>query len=204
MDRFQHNKVHFKFYTGFESYEMFKVVLEYLKPAANSLIYWGSSSKVENTQSNTGKRGRSRLTTPEEEFFMTLTRLRCAFPIEDLGIRFNMSTSNISRILVTWIDFLHTRLRILPIWASKKTVIDTMPKCFKELYPATRIIIDCTEIFTEMPPTSYRSQSATFSSYKHHNTAKGLVGIAPSGAVTFVSDLYAVDQVTKKLLDIVE
>ena len=58
------------------------------------------------------------------------------------------------------------------------------------MYPTTRVIIDCTEIFTEMP-TSYRSQSATFSSYKHHNTAKGLVGIAPSGAVTFVSDLYA-------------
>ena len=65
-----------------------------------------------------------------------------------------------------------------------------MPKCFKDMYPTTRVIIDCTEIFTEMP-TSYRSQSATFSNYKHHNTAKGLVGIAPSGAVTFVSDLYA-------------
>ena len=38
---------------------------------------------------------------------------------------------------------------------------------------------------------SYRSQSATFSSYKHHNTAKGLVGISPNGAITFVSDLYA-------------
>jgi len=52
------------------------------------------------------------------------------------------------------------------------------------------VILDCTEIFIEMP-TSYRSQSVTFSSYKHHNTAKGLIGIAPSGAITFVSDLYA-------------
>ena len=65
-----------------------------------------------------------------------------------------------------------------------------MPKRFQELYPTTRVIIYCTEIFTEMP-SSYRSQSATFSSYKHHNTAKGPIGIAPSGAVTFVSDLYA-------------
>ena len=40
-------------------------------------------------------------------------------------------------------------------------------------------------------PTSYRSQSATFSSYKHHNIAKGLVRIPPNGAITFVSDLYA-------------
>ena len=38
--------------------------------------------------------------------------------------------------------------------------------------------------------SSYRTQSATFSSYKHQNTAKDLIGIAPNGAVTFVSELY--------------
>ena len=65
-----------------------------------------------------------------------------------------------------------------------------MPQCFKKMYPHTRIILDCTEMFIQMP-TSFRSQSATFSNYKHHNTAKGLIGIAPNGAVTFVSDLYA-------------
>ncbi|CAB3998544.1 Hypothetical predicted protein, partial [Paramuricea clavata] len=52
------------------------------------------------------------------------------------------------------------------------------------------LIIDCTEIFLETP-SSFRSQSATYSNYKHHNTAKGLVGISPSGAVSFVSELYA-------------
>ena len=51
----------------------------------------------------------------------------------------------------------------------------------------TRII--WTVLFIEMP--TYRSQSSTFLSYKHHNTAKGLVGIYPNGAITFVSDLYA-------------
>ena len=65
-----------------------------------------------------------------------------------------------------------------------------MPTAFKELYPTTRVIIDCSELFIETP-SSFRSQSATYSSYKHHNTAKGLVGISPSGAVTFVSDLYS-------------
>ena len=34
-------------------------------------------------------------------------------------------------------------------------------------------------------------QSLTYSSYKHHNTFKGLVGICPTGAVTFISELYA-------------
>ena len=65
-----------------------------------------------------------------------------------------------------------------------------MPKSFKETYPTTRVILDATEIFIEMP-SLLRSQSESYSNYKHHNTAKGLVGIAPSGAITFVSDLYA-------------
>ena len=61
-----------------------------------------------------------------------------------------------------------------------------MPACFKT---KTRVIIDCREIFKQMP-SSFRAQSQTYSQYKSHNTAKGLVGIPPSGLVTFVSRLY--------------
>ena len=39
VDRFKHNREHFKFYTGFESYAQFMRVLEYLKPAASRLTY---------------------------------------------------------------------------------------------------------------------------------------------------------------------
>jgi hypothetical protein len=47
-----------------------------------------------------------------------------------------------------------------------------MPQAFKDAYPNTRVFIDCTEIYIEMP-TLFRSQSATYSSYKNHNTGKG-------------------------------
>ena len=77
----------------------------------------------------------------------------------------------------------------MPIWASCEIVNQTMPACFKANYPATPIIIDCTELFIEMP-SSFRAQSQTYSSYKSHNTSKGLVGIAPSGIGTFISCLY--------------
>ena len=33
-------------------------------------------------------------------------------------------------------------------------------------------------------------QSSLYSSYKHHVTYKGLLGIAPSGAITFISQLF--------------
>jgi len=68
-------------------------------------------------------------------------------------------------------------------------VDDEMPACFKSHYPKTKVIIDCTEIFLQMP-SSFRAQSQTYSQYKTHNTAKGLVGISPNGVVTFISHLY--------------
>ena len=40
-------------------------------------------------------------------------------------------------------------------------------------------------------PASNWSQWATFSKYKHHNTAKASIGITPSGDVSFASDLNA-------------
>ena len=47
--------------------------------------------------------------------------------------------------------------------------------------------------------SSCRSRSATFSSYKHHNTAKGLLGISPNGYPGFVSSLYAGRTSDKKI-----
>ena len=38
-------------------------------------------------------------------------------------------------------------------------------------------------------PSSLANHSETYSSYKSHTTFKGLVGIAPSGQVTFISQL---------------
>lgn len=75
------------------------------------------------------------------------------------------------------------------IWPSKEVIQKTMPADFKEKFPSTRIIIDCTEVFCEMP-SSLLLNSELFSSYKNHVTLKGLVGISPCGAITFVSQLY--------------
>jgi hypothetical protein len=73
-----------------------------------------------------------------------------------------------------------------------------MPESFKNSYPHTRVIIDCTELFIETP-SQPRSQSATFSTYKNHNTGKGLIGISPRGDLTFVSELYAGNTSDKQL-----
>ena len=64
-----------------------------------------------------------------------------------------------------------------------------MPQAFKDLYPTTRVIIDCTELYVQTP-SSLLLQSQLYSSYKSNTTLKGLMGMAPHGAVSFVSSLY--------------
>ena len=48
---------------------------------------------------------------------------------------------------------------------------------------------DCTEVFIKRPK-SLSAQTATWSDYKHYNTFKFLVGIAPTGSISFLSSCY--------------
>ena len=100
-----------------------------------------------------------------------------------------MSCSTVSRIFATWINFLYLKFKEIPLWPPREVIQSTMPKVFRDKYPMTRVIIDATEIFVEKPSLP-DIQQMTFSSYKNDNTFKALVGISPSGAVIFVSDLY--------------
>ncbi|XP_065662822.1 uncharacterized protein LOC136085444 [Hydra vulgaris] len=102
---------------------------------------------------------------------------------------FKISKSTTSRYLITWTNFLYFSLGSVPIWPSREQVYKFMPESFKMTFPSTRCIIDCTELFCQKP-SSLRHQSSLFSSYKHHVTYKGLLGISPSGARTFISQLY--------------
>ena len=170
------------FYTGFPNYSCFKACYDYFGPAANDLKYWGGQYK------DTGH-GRSRTLSRLNEFFLVMVRLRLGLFERDLAKRFDVSTATVCRICRTWIRFMYLRFKELPLWPSRDLVNAYMPKCFQELYPTTRVIIDATEIFIETPALP-EFQQMTFSSYKNHNTYKALVGISPGGAITFVSKLY--------------
>ena len=120
---------------------------------------------------------------------MVLVRLKLGLFEQDLAYRFGISVSTVSRICITWISLLYVKLKELPLWPCRDMVQANMPQSFKKLYPSTRVIIDCTEIFVDVPSLPL-IQQMTFSSYKNHNTYKILIGISPGGAVTFVSKLF--------------
>ena len=90
-------------------------------------------------------------------------------------------------------------INTIRFWAFRKVHITSykitqkffsLHRHFKAKYPKTRVILDCTELKCQMP-ISLLLNSRLFSSYKNHTTVKGLVGIAPAGAITFPSQLYS-------------
>ena len=125
----------------------------------------------------------------EDQFLLTLMRLRLGWLQLELAYVFGVSEATVSRVFRKWIAFLYLRLGALPIWPSWEDVHASMPECFRTSYPDTFIIVDATELRTEVP-SSLALRSKLYSAYKSHTTVKGLVGIAPSGSFTFVSELY--------------
>ena len=125
----------------------------------------------------------------KNQLFLYLSWLKGGFSLNHVSWLFKIPKSTVSRYIITWSNFMYFSLGSIPIWPSRKVVNDTMPQSFKDTYPTTRCIIDCTELFCQRP-SSLSSQSHMYSHYKSHVTFKGLIGIAPSGAITFVSQLY--------------
>ena len=167
--------------------------LEWLFSSIFIICYWRSKTD-NNTESGYSesrlltKKGRATSLRPLDEFLIVMCRLRQGFPEDHLAQLFNVSASTVSRIFITWVNFMFFKFGEIKIWSSRK-LIDTMPKSFKGTYKSTRVIINCTEVRCQMP-SSLQLNWELFSAYKNHTTFKGLVGISPSGAVTFRSQLY--------------
>lgn len=82
--------------------------------------------------------------------------------------------------------------KVIPFvhWPDRENLIRTIPQCFKFSFGTkTTVIIDCFEIFIEKP-TNLLARAQTFSSYKHHNTIKVLIGITPQGTISYVSEAW--------------
>ena len=115
-------------------------------------------------------------------------QLKAGLFVQGLTNRFDISTSLLSRICITWINLLYVELKDIFPFPTQELVRKNMPQEFAQ-YATTRIILDCTELFIQRP-SAMLAQSETWSDYKHHNTWKWLVGVTPNGQVSFLSDLW--------------
>lgn len=138
--------------------------------------------------------------TPINQLLLTLYKLRINNAYRDIAVRFNCSIATVSNIFITWIHLLHEVIftKLMAKVPSRASNQACLPNCFTQ-FPNTRMIIDCTEITTEIP-SALNKQRQMYSSYKHRNTLKGLVGVAPNGVVTYISQLYPGSVSDKKIV----
>lgn len=123
-----------------------------------------------------------------DEFLLTCMKLKLGLLNCDLASRFDISLALTSNIFHTWLSAMFKTVGKYVYWASKQEIILSKPHRYRHL-PNLRAIIDCSEIFIETPKDPVL-QTSTWSDYKHHNTLKFLIAVAPNSAITFVSPAY--------------
>ena len=155
-------------YTGLRNFQVLKAVFSYVCPEQQS------TTKL----------------SPFQEFMLVLLKLRLNSSSQDLSYRFGVAESTVSRILLKWLTLLDSELQPLILWPDRQSLRKTMPDCFSASFgDKVAIIIDCFECFIERP-SSLLARASTWSQYKHHNTVKFLIGIAPQGVITYISDAW--------------
>ena len=154
------------FYTGLPAFDTLELVYNFISPHI-----------IRRTQS----------LSLFQEMVMVLIKLRLDVPFQDLAYRFGVSKSTVSRTFAHWMVIMDLRLSPLIRWPEREDLWRPMPQSFKYSFGnKTTVIIDCFEVFC-VKPSNLLARAQIFSSYKHHNTVKVLIGITPQGSVSFVS-----------------
>ncbi|GFW90736.1 uncharacterized protein TNCV_2417331 [Trichonephila clavipes] len=98
---------------------------------------------------------------PIDRYFLFLVKLRTGISNEFLAILFGISDSTVWRDFNFVTDVLYEKLKLQDVFPSK-----------------------------DQKPSSPMEQQMTFSHYKNANTFKGMIGITPNGAISFISELF--------------
>ena len=120
LERFKNDDSSIAFYTAFPNFDTLKAI--------ENINYWLSSTKSVNVSVNyeeelsCNKMGRCRSLKPVDEFFLVLCKLRQGFAGMHLAHLFNISQPTVSRIFITWINFMYLKFGQINIWPSRASV----------------------------------------------------------------------------------
>ena len=117
---------------------------------------------------------------------------------QDLAQRFDISKCLVTNIFHSWLRALAEYLRAFVYMPGIEHILRTTPQRFRQFKNLCGII-DCSEIFIDTPK-DLEMQSATWSEYKHHNTVKFLICVAPNSGIAFISKAYTGRLSGKKII----
>ncbi|XP_047138616.1 uncharacterized protein LOC124814720 [Hydra vulgaris] len=122
----------------------------------------------------------------EDHLLLILMKIKLGFLNKDLSFRFGFSEPTVTRIYRSWLPIIAENVKFLIVWPEKHVLRRNLPTSFRKKFYNCVAIIDCMEILIERP-FSLHARAQTWSNYKNNNTIKYLIGITPSGAVSFLS-----------------
>ncbi|XP_056313043.1 uncharacterized protein LOC130228638 [Danio aesculapii] len=191
LDRWCVSDEDFKYFTRFPNKNIFFVFWRSVEPSASNIVYWSKAKRIgiSTAEEEVVTPSPKRKMQPIDEFFMFCLCVAVGLRERVLAEIFQVSTSTVNRIVITWSNYLTLVLGSIQIWMTQEQVRWTMPVKFQRDCPNVRVIIDCTELRCECPEAN-TLHPETFSAYKSHTTFKGLIGVAPCGAITFISKLF--------------
>ncbi|XP_044128408.1 uncharacterized protein LOC122922045 [Bufo gargarizans] len=187
LERFSTDSSLIHFYTGFKDYSTLKVVFSTLTETEGSSVKWKQCQQEGDRHVDKGSPAEAEGMPQMDQFFLFLCKVRQGFHDQDLAVRFNISQTRVVRIIVTWAHYLYLVLGEIPLWRSRETGCQDVPECFKASYPRARVTLHCAEIKVQTSETENKPSQV----YYNHAVYKGLLGIAPHGAVIFISPLYS-------------
>lgn len=189
INRFSDDPDMVRFYTGFTSYNLFKFFYDSIVLHAVEMITWNQMQRYKTNKTKKINQSYKSKLILIDQLFLSLHKFRLGSLDQDLADKFDVSQSTVSRNTITWSNFIYVILGSQNLWPTKSQIQAYMPSTFKASFPSTRVIIDCTEIKVQTP-SSLVLNSELYSHYKGTTTLKGLIGITPAGAVSFISSLY--------------
>ena len=128
-----------------------------------------------------------RILTQFQLLIFVLMRLRLNISTVFLAYIFNISVPTASRYITDVVSIMFIRMQPLIIWPEREQLQKTMPMQFRKSFGTKcAVLINCFEIFIDCT-SNLKARTETWSSYKHHNTIKFLIGIAPQGTVSYIS-----------------
>jgi len=123
-------------------------------------------------------------------FIIVFLKLRLNLGMQDIAYRLDISMATVSRLFHATLDVMMTHLEWLIKWPEREELWKTMPNCFRACYGTKVVaIVDCYEIKIETP-SNLVAKSATWSQYKHSNTAKVFIAMCSQGVTFFVSSAW--------------
>ena len=120
------------FYTGFTSKERFDSFYKWIELYAKTMIKWSQIQRGKGKESYQQRRSSGKFALSlYDQLFLFFIRMRLGLLETDLGVRFNITKSTFSRVIITWANFLYTIHGQVPIWPTSAQIESSMPQCFK-------------------------------------------------------------------------